>query len=135
MLRQVAFILLTALLLAGCGPSQAEKDLLMQAVRTRAQALNARDLGLYVNVISPSYSDKRKGFAQVREGLEAAFKLYEQVSFEEDDQKVHYSGQQAEVSGTYRMKVVIRGHEMVLDGKEHLVFTREPDGWKIIAGL
>jgi hypothetical protein len=48
---------------------------------------------------------------------------------------VRYSGQQAEVSGSYRMKVVIRGQEMVLDGKQHLTFTREPDGWKITAGL
>jgi hypothetical protein len=75
-------MLLTALLLAGCGPSQAEKDLLMQTVRTRAQALNTRNLDMYLSTISPAYSDKGKGLAQVRERLEAGFKIYEQVSFQ-----------------------------------------------------
>lgn len=135
MLRTGAFLLLLAALLTGCGPSQAEKELVMQTVRTREQALNMRNLGLYLKVISTAYSDKGKGFDQVRDGLEAGFKVYEQVSYQSDDRKVRISGKRAEVAGTYRMKVVIRGHEMVLDGKEHLTLAREPDGWKIIAGL
>lgn len=135
MLRTVVFLLLSAFLLAGCGASQAEKELVMQTVRTRERALNARDIKLYLKVISTAYSDKGKGFDQVRDGLEAGFKVYDQVSYQSADRKVEISGKRAEVAGTYRMKVVVRGHEMVLDGKEHLTLAREPDGWKIIAGL
>lgn len=135
MLRTVAYLLFYASLLAGCGASQAEKDLVTQTVRTRAKALNTRNLELYLKVISADYSDKGKGFGQLRDSLEAGFKVYEQVSYQADDQKVRISGKRAEVAGTYRMKVLIRGHEMALDGKEHLILAREPDGWKIISGL
>ena len=137
MLRQLAAFMLCAAvaLMTACGPSQAEKEQIQRVMQTRAQALNTRSINLYLTVISPAYSDKGKDRVQLQDGLEAGFKIYDSVVYRADEQNVKIKGKQAEVTGTYRMKVVIRGKEMVLDGKEHLLLTKEADGWKIIAGL
>jgi len=121
--------------MAGCGSHQAEKEDLLRVVQIRSQALNSRNMGLYLGVISPAYSDKGKDLVLLRDGLEAGFKVYDHVSYQADEQKVTINGKRAEVAGRYRMKVVIRGHEMVLDGTERLTLAKEADGWKIIAGL
>ena len=107
----------------------------MRVVQVRAKAMNARNINLYLTIISPNYRDKGKDREQLQDGLEVGFKVYDSVSYQADAQKLVIKGNQAEVIGTYRMKVVIRGKEMVLNGKEHLVLAKEPDGWKIIAGL
>lgn len=121
--------------MTSCGPSQAEKDQILRVMQLRAQAMNSRNINQYLTVISPAYSDRGKDLAQLRDGLEAGFKIYDSVYYQADEQKITIKGKQAEVTGTYRMKVVIRGKEMVLDGKEHLVLAKESDGWKIISGL
>lgn len=86
-------------------------------------------------LISAGYHDKGKGLAGLKDGLEAGFKLYEKIDYVSQDQKVSIRGLKADVSGSYRMKVVIRGHEVMLAGKEHLQLVKEPSGWKITAGL
>lgn len=137
MLRPLAALLLCIVvaLMTACGPSHAEKEQILRVMQVRAQAMNARNINLYLTVISPAYSDKGKDRAQLKDGLEAGFKVYDSVYYQADEQKVKIKGKQAEVAGTYRMKVVIRGREMVLDGKEHLLLAKESDGWKIISGL
>lgn len=137
MLRPFAALLLCAAvaLLTACGPSQAEKEQILRVMQVRAQAMNSRNINLYLTVISPAYSDRGKELAQLKDGLEAGFKVYDSLTYQANEQKITIKGRQAEVTGTYRMKVVIRGREMVLDGKEHLLLSKEADGWKITAGL
>lgn len=136
MKRPVAVILFCLFLgLTGCGPSRAEKDQVLQVLQLRAQALNSRDLKLYLKVVSPDYSDRGKHFQELRDSLNAGFKIYDSVSYRSEAQQVKIDGKQAEVTGKYRLKVVIRGKEMVLDGKEHLKLVKGADGWKITAGL
>jgi hypothetical protein len=131
-----AFMLCAAVaLLTACGPSQAEKEQILRVMQVRAQAMNARNINLYMTVISPAYSDRGKDRTRLQEGLEAGFKVYDSLNYQADAQKITIKGRQAEMTGTYRMKVVIRGREMVLDGKEHLLLSKEADGWKVIAGL
>ena len=137
MLRLLSATLLcvAVALMTACGPSQVEKEAVLRVLQMREQAMNTRNINLYLMIISPAYSDKGKDRAQLQDGLEAGFKIYDSVRYQAGEQKLQIKGKQAEVTGTYRMKVVIRGKEMVLDGKEHLVLAKEPDGWKIIAGL
>lgn len=136
MKRPVAVILFCLFLgLTGCGPSQVEKDQVLQVLQLRAQALNSRNLKLYLKVVSPDYNDRGKHFQELRDSLNAGFKIYDSVSYRSEAQQVKIDGKQAEVTGKYRLKVVIRGKEMVLDGKEHLKLVKGADGWKITAGL
>ncbi len=136
MLRSpVATLLCLLALLTACGPSAAEKEQVLKVVRMRAEALNARNVAQYMTVISPAYNDKGKDFARLRDSLETGFKVYDAVFYQADEQNVEFEGKKAKVNGTFRLKVVIRGKEMVLDGKEHLTLAKEAGVWKIIAGL
>jgi len=121
--------------MAACAPSQTDKAQILLVMQARSQAINTRNINLYRTIISPAYSDKGKNRVQLQDGLEAGFKNYDSVFYQADEQKIAVKGKQAEVTGSYRMKIVIRGKEMVLDGKEHLILAKEHDGWKIVAGL
>lgn len=133
--RLAVVILCLLLSVTACTQAQPEREHILRVMRLRAQALNARDLALYLSLISPAYNDGGKTFAGLRDGLEAGFKTYDTVSYRAEEQKVEIRGQRAEVTGGYCMKVVIRGHEMALEGRERITLAREPGGWKIVGGL
>lgn len=130
-----AALLSVVVFMAACAPSQTDKAQILLVMQARSQAINTRNINLYRTIISPAYSDKGKNRVQLQDGLEAGFKNYDSVFYQADEQKIAVKGKQAEVTGSYRMKIVIRGKEMVLDGKEHLILAKEHDGWKIVAGL
>ncbi|MBT1072638.1 DUF4440 domain-containing protein [Geobacter chapellei] len=106
----------------------------MQVLQVRSQALNGRDLPLYLSVVSPAYRDKGKDIAALTAGVAAGFKS-RTVAYQAGHRTVSVSGNRAEVKGTYRMKVTVGGREMVLDGEETIILSREAGVWKIIAGL
>lgn len=137
MLRPFNVLLLGAVVafMTACNPQHSEKAKVMRVLQVRAQAINARNIDLYLTIISPDYSDKGKNMSQLQDGLETGFKIYDSANYQADEQKVIFKGNKAEVTGSYRLKVVIRGREMVLAGQEHLVLTRESGDWKIVAGL
>ncbi len=89
----------------------------------------------YVSIISPRYNDKGKTFQQLKEKLAADFRDYERLSYTSEKPDITITGNQAETTGTYRMKIRIRGKEFEFSGTEHLKLAKEPDGWKIIAGM
>ncbi len=129
-------ILLALLLLAsGCSGSEPERNSILQTLTTRANALNSRDISQYLTVVSTHYSDNGKTFAQLKENLEKNFKDFEQVSYEPGTPSITIRGRSAQSVGSYRMKVRVRGKEMSLNGTEHLRLSKEPEGWKIIAGI
>ena len=129
-------ILLVALLLAsGCSRSDRERSEILHALATRADALNSRDMPQYISVVSSHYSDKGKDFAQLKENLGENFRDFEQFSYEAGTPSVTVAGNSAESVGSYRMKVRVRGKDMTLNGVERLRLVKEPEGWKIIAGI
>jgi hypothetical protein len=52
-----------------------------------------------------------------------------------DTPSITVEGGRAESTVSYRMKILLRGKEMTLNGIEHLKLAKEPEGWKIIAGI
>lgn len=131
-----AGILLVALLLAtGCTRPDRNRNEILQTLATRTNALNSRNISRYVSVVSLQYNDKGKNFAQLKAGLEKNFREFEQISYETDKPSITSDGTSAESVSSYRMKVKVRGKELTLNGTEHLRLAKEPDGWKIIAGI
>lgn len=108
---------------------------MLHVLQVRGQALDECDLSLYLSIISPAYQDKDKDFAALAAGVEESFKKRGAVAYQAGHRTVTISGKRAEVTGTYRMKVMVAGRELVLDGKEHITLSREAGTWKIIAGL
>ncbi len=129
-------ILVAALLLAsGCSESDRERPEIRRTLSTRADALNSRDITHYLSVVSLQYNDKGKGFTPLKENLEKNFRDFEQISYEAGTPSITVDGNNAESVASYRMKVQVRGKEMTLNGTEHLRLAKEPEGWKIIAGI
>ncbi|OGT98369.1 MAG: hypothetical protein A2X80_14575 [Geobacteraceae bacterium GWB2_52_12] len=104
-------------------------------LQVRSQALNGRNLPLYLNVVSPEYHDKGKNYSALVAEVAAGFKSRGTTAYQAGNYTVAVSGNRAEVRGDYRMKVAVGGREVVLDGVEHIILNREAGVWKITAGL
>lgn len=126
---------LALILSAGCSRSDHNRDEIRQVVCIRAAALNSRDISRYVSVVSLRYNDKGKDFTGVRNTLEKNFRDFEQISYEADPPEITVDGSSARSVTSYRMRVQVRGKEMILNGTERLRLAKEPEGWKIVEGL
>lgn len=88
-----------------------------------------------MSVVSTRYSDKGKDFARLKADLEKNFSEFEQIAYESEGRSVTVDGNRAGAVGSYRMRVRVRGKEMTLSGTEHIRLVKEPEGWKIVAGI
>lgn len=134
-LSLTAILLAAGLLSGACSTSQSDRLAVMEILNIRTKALNTRDMALYSSILSPEYSYKGKDFRRLKDSLVNNFQICESLSFQPGEQTISFHGKYAEAVGAYRMKVLIRGKETVLDGEEHLKLAKESEGWKIIAGL
>ena len=136
MLHRLTYGLLVAVaIVSGCSGNEKEHQAITQLIETRSKALNSRNTTLYLSTVSPGYSDKDKGYSQLKESIINNFKTFESLSYQSEEHAISVAGNLAEASGTYRMRVIIRGRELLLDGMEHLKLAKGPEGWKIIGGL
>ncbi len=133
--RLLGILCLSLLLASGCSRSDHDQGEILQIITTRANALNSRDISRYISVVSPQYNDKGKSFAELKENLEKNFRVFEQISYEAETPEISVDGNRARSVAAYRMKILVRGKEMTLNGTERLRLTKEPEGWKIIGGL
>lgn len=133
--RLIGMLCVVLLPVSGCSRSGQDRQDILKILTTRSNALNSRDISKYISVVSPHYSDKGKGCAQLKESLEKNFRDFERLSYEPGVQSITVKGVSAESVGSYRMKIRVRGKEMTLNGTEHLRLVKEPEGWKIIAGI
>ena len=133
--RLLGIFCVTLLLTSGCNSSDREQKEIREIIATRARTLNSRNLPEYLSVVSRQYNDKGKDFAQLKESLERNFRNFEQLRYEAGAPSISVDGARAEVASSYRMKVQVRGKEMTLNGTEHLKLAKEPEGWKIVAGI
>lgn len=133
-----ALFVATACALFACtAENDADRRAIEEILAKRAQALNHRDLPLYLSTISPAYSDKdkNKDFAALKRELESNFRSYSTINYRSWDRTVRISGNRATASGRYDLRVPVRGTPITLSGREDIRLTREADGWKISAGL
>lgn len=133
--RLLGILCLSLLLASGCNCSDSDRAELSRVIATRTRALNSKDLTLYLTVVSRSFSDKGNDFDRLKERLERSFKDFERISYESENPRITVGGQQAEAVGRYHMRCRLRGRDTEFDGTEHLRFVKEPDGWKIVAGI
>ena len=119
----------------GCTRSSDDRQAIEKVVITRQQALTAKDIRLYLSIISPAYNDKGKDYAAEARELEANFRAFERIGYCSLDRKIEIDGQRATVSGTYRITIVRKGQELSLEGSERIRLAKGADGWKIVGGL
>jgi hypothetical protein len=122
-------------LFLGCAGPTTDRLAVEAVAAKRQQALNRKDIALYLSIISPAYNDKGKDYAAKARELEASFRTFDRIEYHSLDRKIEIGGAQATVSGTYRMTVVRRGKELSLEGVERIRLAKGADGWRIVGGL
>jgi hypothetical protein len=136
--RLTGIVLAVLLCAAGCSTpdtTNRERGEIIKVLEIRGAALNTKNLPRYVAVISHSYNDKGKDFTRLTEELKNNFAKFDRIAYEADTPSITVNGATADAAATYRMKVVVQGKELSLKGTERLRLAREPEGWKIIAGI
>jgi uncharacterized protein DUF4440 len=126
---------LAVVLILGCSGSNPDKQALKTVSLQRQQALRTKDINLYLSILSREYQDKNQDFAAKKKELEANFAAFDQIDYRSDNLTIEIKGNQASISGTYGLKVVIKGKVLKLEGKEEVRLRKERGGWKIVGGV
>jgi ketosteroid isomerase-like protein len=133
MRRNSLFFLLPILFLQACQVSQEEK--IYQILNRRQEALQKRDLSLYLSCISKAYQDKEEDFNRLKKRIEGYFKTFDRITYSSWDRSVQIDGETATVIQQFHLEVEKGEKKNRYSGKEALFFKKEGREWKIIKGL
>jgi hypothetical protein len=128
----LSFLFLICFLFA-CQVSEEEK--IYQMVNRRQEALQKRDLSLYLSCISKNYQDKEEDFNRLGKRIDGYFKTFDQISYSSWDRSVQIDGEKAIVFQQFHLEVEKGGKKNSYSGKEILLFKKEGKEWRIIEGL
>ena len=129
----LSFLFLIFLLLLACQDSEEEK--IYQTLNRRQEALQKRDLSLYLSCISRSYQDKEEDFDRLQKRIEGYFKTFSRISYSSWDRSVQIDGETATVIQQFYLEVEKGERKNRYSGKEAIFLKKEGKDWKIIKGL
>jgi len=133
MRRHILSFLLPILFLLACQASEEEK--IYQILNRRQEALQKKDLSLYLSCISKAYQDKEEDFNRLEKRIEGYFKTFDRIAYSSWDQSVQIDGETATVIQQFHLEVEKGEKKNRYSGKEALFFKKEGREWKIIKGL
>jgi hypothetical protein len=133
MRRHFLSFLLPLLFLLACQVSQEEK--IYQILNRRQEALQKRDLSLYLSCISKAYQDKEEDFDGLRKRIEGYFKTFDRITYSSWDRSIQIDGEAATVTQQFYLEVEKGEKKNRYSGKEGLFLKKEGKEWKIIKGL
>jgi hypothetical protein len=133
MRRRLLSFLLPILFLLSCQISEEEK--IYQTLNRRQEALQERDLSLYLSCISKGYQDKEEDFNRLQKRIEGYFKTFDRISYSSWDRSVQIDGETAGVIQQFHLETEKVEKKHRYSGKEALFLRKEGKGWKIIKGL
>ncbi len=133
MRRDFLSFLLPLLFLLACQVSEEEK--IYQILNRRQEALQKRDLSLYLSCISEAYQDKEEDFSGLRKRIEGYFKTFDRITYSSWDRSIQIDGEAATVIQQFYLEVEKGEKKNRYSGKEGLFLKKEGKDWKIIKGL
>jgi hypothetical protein len=133
MRRNFLSFLLPLLFLLACQVSEEEK--IYQILNRRQEALQKRDLSLYLSCISKAYQDKEEDFSGLRKRIEGYFKTFDRITYSSWDRSIQIDGEAATVIQQFYLEVEKGEKKNRYSGKEGLFLKKEGKDWKIIKGL
>jgi ketosteroid isomerase-like protein len=128
----LSFLLLILFLLA-CQVSEEEK--IYQMMNRRQEALQKRDLSLYLSCISKDYQDKGEDVNRLEKRIDGYFKTFDRISYSSWDRSVQIDGETATVIQQFHLEVEKGEKKNRYSGKEALFLNKEGREWRIIKGL
>jgi ketosteroid isomerase-like protein len=133
MRRTILSFLLLILFLLACQVSEEEK--IYQVLNRRQEALQKRDLSLYLSCISEAYQDKEEDFNRLQKRIEGYFKGFDRIAYSCWDRSLQVDGETAIVIQPFYLEVEKGENKNHYSGREVLFLKKERKGWKIIKGL
>src|SRR4030043_139657 len=133
MRRSFLSFLLPILFLLACQVSDEEK--IDQTLNRRQEALQKRDLSLYLSCISNAYQDKEEDFNRLQKRIEGYFKTFDQISYSSWDRSIQNDGEPAIVIQPFYLEVEKGERKNRYSGREALLLKKEGKEWKIVKGL
>jgi hypothetical protein len=133
MKRNHLFFLFTIFFLIACQISEEER--IQQILNRREEALQKKDLSLYLSCISKSYQDRDEDFSRLQNRMEGYFKTFDRIEYSGWDRSIQIEGDQARVTQQFFLRVEKAGKGNHYSGKEALFLKKERKEWKIIRGL
>jgi DNA-binding transcriptional regulator GbsR (MarR family) len=128
----LSFLLLIFFLLT-CQVSEEEK--IYQILNRRQEALQKKDLSLYLSCISKAYQDKEEDFTRLEKRIEGYFKTFDRITYSSWDRSIQIDRETATVIQQFYLEVEKREKKNRYSGKEALYLKKEGKEWKIIKGL
>ena len=133
MRRHILSFLLPILFLLACQASEEEK--IYQILNRRQEALQKKDLSLYLSCISKAYQDKEEDFNRLEKRIEGYFKTFDRITYSNWDRSIQIDGKTAIAIQQFHLEVEKGEKKNRYSGKEALFLKKEGRGWKIIKGL
>jgi hypothetical protein len=133
MIKRFLSFLLPVLFLLSCQISEEEK--IYQTLSRRQEALQKRDLSLYLSCISNAYQDKEEDVDRLQKRIEGYFKTFDRITYSSWDRSVQIDGETSTVIQQFYLEVEKGEKKNHYSGKEVLFLKKEGKEWKIIKGL
>ena len=133
MRRHLLSFLLPIVFLLACQVSEEEK--IYQMLNRRQEALQKRDLSLYLSCISRAYQDKEEDFNGLEKRIDGYFKTFDQIAYSSWDRSVEIDGEKATAIQQFYLETEKGEKKNSYSGKEALFLKKEGKEWKIIKGL
>ncbi len=133
MIKRLLPFVLPVLFLLACQISEQEK--IDQTLNRRQEALQKRDLSLYLTCISKAYQDKEEDLYRLQNRIEGYFKTFDRITYSSWDRSVQIDGETSTVIQRFSLEVEKGEKKNHYGGKEVLFLKREGREWKIIKGL
>jgi len=133
MIKHFLSFLLPILFLLTCQVT--EEEIIYQVVNRRQEALQKKDLSLYLSCISRAYQDKEEDFSGLEKRIDGYFKTFDRIAYSSWDRSVQIEGNTTTVTQQFYLETEKGEKKNRYSGKEALFFKKEGKEWKIIKGL
>jgi hypothetical protein len=133
MIKRSLLFLLPVLSLLTCQVSEEKK--IYQTLSRRQEALEKRDLSLYLSCISKAYQDKEEDVSRLQKRIDEYFKTFDRIAYSSWDRSVQIDGETSTVIQRFSLEVEKGEKKNRYAGKEVLFLKKEGSQWKIIKGL
>ena len=133
MKRVLGCFSLVLLCLMAC--QKADSEGIRQILQHREEALQKKDLTLYLSCISKSYKDKNENYEQLKNRIQGYFKSFDRIGYSSWDRSIQFDGESAAVTQQFRLEVEKGGNRQHYTGREVLFLEKEGRDWRITKGL
>src|SRR4030042_1589527 len=133
MIKRFLSFVLPVLFLLACPISEEEK--IYQTLSRRQEALQKRDLSLYLSCISNAYQDKEEDVDRLQKRIEGYFKTFDRITYSSWDRSVQIDGETSTVIQRFSLEVEKGEKKNHYSGREVLFLKKEGKEWKILKGL